>query len=146
MLKSASRGGVSAPGGCLVRGCVSGPGVCVWSGGSLLPGGCLVQEGGWVGAWSGGGVYPSMYWGRHPSPPVDRQTPVKILPWPNFVAAGKNVLTDNHYEAIYGPVRSECFSCRVSSESPDTFIFLQWIEQIFEFFDNEQSSQQKISD
>ena len=22
-------------------------------------------------------------------PPVDRQTPVKILPWPNFVAAGK---------------------------------------------------------
>ena len=25
-----------------------------------------------------------------PLPPVDRQTPVKILPWPNFVAAGKN--------------------------------------------------------
>ena len=23
-----------------------------------------------------------------PLPPVDRQTPVKILPWPNFVAAG----------------------------------------------------------
>ena len=25
------------------------------------------------------------------SPPVDRHTLVKILPWPNFVAAGKNL-------------------------------------------------------
>ena len=25
-----------------------------------------------------------------PSPPVDRHTPVNLLPWPNFVAAGKN--------------------------------------------------------
>ena len=28
-----------------------------------------------------------------PPPPVDRQTPVKILLWPNFVAAGKNSLS-----------------------------------------------------
>ena len=26
-----------------------------------------------------------------PLPPVDRQTLVKILPWPNFVAAGNNM-------------------------------------------------------
>ena len=82
--------GVSAPGGvclvrgvpprgrgvCLVRGVCLRGGQCAWSGGSAS-GGCLLPGG-----------YPSMHWGRHPSPPVDRQTLVKILPWPNFVAAG----------------------------------------------------------
>ena len=74
---------------------------------SLLPGGGVVFCSGkgclLLGVLLGGGVpgsggvpgpggYPSMHWGRHPSPapPVDRQTLVKILPWPNFVAAGKN--------------------------------------------------------
>ena len=28
---------------------------------------------------------------HQPPPPVDRQTPVNLLPWPNFVAAGKYV-------------------------------------------------------
>ena len=61
MLESASRGG----GG-------------VWSRGGLLPGGGLVR----------GGI--SQHALRQTPAPVDRQTPVKILPWPNFVAAGKN--------------------------------------------------------
>ena len=95
-------GDVWSGGVCLVRGCVSGRGGLCFQG--------VSGPGGWVGGYLvWGGVYPSMYWGRHPSPPVDRQTPVKILPWPNFVAAGKNVLTDNHYEAIYGPVRVSAF-------------------------------------
>ena len=71
--------GGSAPGGCLLpRGC--------------LLGGCLLEG---VSAWGvsapGGGVYPTMHWGRHPSPPVDRHTLVKILPWPNFAAAGNEL-------------------------------------------------------
>ena len=75
-------------GGCLLQGGVCSWGGGAWSGGSplggcLFPGGCLVR-----GDLLQGG-YPSMHWGRHPSPPVDRHTPVKILPWPNFVAAGK---------------------------------------------------------
>ena len=57
---------------CLVWGGVPGPGVCAWSGG---------------GAWSGGeGGIPACT--EAEPPPVDRQTPVKTLPWPNFVAAG----------------------------------------------------------
>ena len=62
---------------------------------------------------SGGMVHPRIFWGeknekkfgdpppknwRHPPPPknwkppllTESQTGVKILPWPNFVAAGKN--------------------------------------------------------
>ena len=78
--------GVSAPRGCLDWG-APGPGeggVCSWGGGvSGLGGwgwGCLLM-GGWV----------SQYALRQtPLPPVDRQTLVKILPWANFVAAGKN--------------------------------------------------------
>ena len=62
-----SRGGSSSRGGLLPGG--------VWSGGCLVP---------------GGGLYPSMHCGRPPPPPVDRHTLVKILLWPNFVAAGKN--------------------------------------------------------
>ena len=49
---------------------------------------------GWV--WSGGvpgrGSGPRGVVSQHAlrqNPPVDRQTPVKTLPWPNFVAAGK---------------------------------------------------------
>ena len=67
MLQSASRGGVPGPGGCLVRGGYAwSRGVCSW-------GVCLVR----------GGI---------PACTVDRQTLVKILPWPNFVAAGNNGL------------------------------------------------------
>ena len=67
MLESASLGGVWSGGGCLLGG-VSGPG----------------------GVCSGGAYIPACTEADTLSPPVDRQTPVKILPWPNFVAAGKN--------------------------------------------------------
>ena len=78
---------VSGPGGSglggvgLVRGGLV-LGGWVWSRGGMVPGGCLV----WGGVWSGG--YIPAYTNSDPPPPVDRQTPVKILPWPNFVAAG----------------------------------------------------------
>ena len=112
MLKSASRG-VSAPRG----GVVSAPG-CVSTLGCLLPEGCLLWEGEGCllgGVCSQGVSGPGRKWGcalggcllrggvcsggisQHApeadTPPVDRQTPVKILPWPNFVAAGKNALS-----------------------------------------------------
>ena len=96
-----SGGGVSAPEGVPGLGGVPGPGGSApggWGsaprGGGGVPGlggsapggeGCLVQGGLLWRGW-----HPSMHWGRHPSPPPlwDRQTLVKILPWPNFVAAG----------------------------------------------------------
>ena len=51
-------GGVSAPGGCLLPG-----GVCSW-GLSALGGGVVSALGGSAPR----GVYPTMHWGRHPSP------------------------------------------------------------------------------
>ena len=65
----------------------------IWSGGGVWSGGggCLVYgvsgPGGSAprGVWSGGYI-PACT--EADPPPVDRQTPVKILPWPNFVAAG----------------------------------------------------------
>ena len=77
--------GVSASRGCLLPGGVSAQGVSapggVCSGGMSAPGG--------VCSW-GVGVYPSMHWGRHPNLWTESHTPVKTLPWPNFVAAGNN--------------------------------------------------------
>ena len=35
---------------------------------------------------------PPKIWVRHPPPRVDRQTPVNLLPWPNFVAAGNYIM------------------------------------------------------
>ena len=63
------RGGVSAPmgEGCLLRG-------CLLPGGQGMLGGCISQH----------ALRQTL------PPPVDRHTLVKILPWPNFVAAGKN--------------------------------------------------------
>ena len=86
------RGGSAPRGGCLVRGVcsrrVSGRGV--WSGGvcswgGSVPGGGLV----WGGSGPGGVSAPGgiSQHALRQTPPVDRQTPVKILPWPNFVAA-----------------------------------------------------------
>ena len=74
-----------------------GGGGGVWSGGVSAPrGGCLVMGGSAPG---GGGLgVPGRGWvSQHalrqtPLPPVDRHTPVKILPWPNFVAAGNNII------------------------------------------------------
>ena len=90
--------GVSAPGGSALGG-VSAPGErCLLHGGCLLQGGCLLPGGGLLpggyllpgGLLSGGclllgGV--SQHALRQ-TPPVDRHTFVKILPWPNFVSAG----------------------------------------------------------
>ena len=55
------------------------------SGGGSGPGG------GWVSALGGllpGGISQHAL-RQTPLPPVDRQMPVKILPWPNFVVVGK---------------------------------------------------------
>ena len=86
MLESASRGGQVWSGGV----------IHFWSGGvwswrGLLLGG-LVPE---VGSGPGGGVCSQGGISQHAlrqtaPPPVDRHKPVKILPWPNFVAAGNN--------------------------------------------------------
>ena len=99
-MKSASRGG---GGGwwCLVQGGLPGPGgVCsrggAWSRGvSACSGGVCLFRGG--STWSGGvclvrgGISQHALRQTPLPPPVDRQTPVKILPWPNFVAAGKYI-------------------------------------------------------
>ena len=99
-------------GGCLVWGlgwCAWSGGVCAWSTGGGVPGlggvpgpgvsgpgggvPCpwgVRSEGGGGGFWSGGVSQHAMRQTHLPPPPVERQTPVKILPWPNFVAAGKN--------------------------------------------------------
>ena len=44
------------------------------------------------GVRSRGAGCPNMHWDRKPPPPpwTESQTPVKTLPWPNFVAAGNN--------------------------------------------------------
>ena len=55
----------------------SGRGLCSWG----VPG---------PGGSAPGGYIPACTEADTP-PPVDRHTPVKILPWPNFIAAGKNV-------------------------------------------------------
>ena len=91
---SALRGGLLRRGGVCSRGCLLlGGCVCLLLGG-FAPGGCLLW---WGGVWSGGcvccwrrcvfsggcllpgvsalgGWYPSMHWGRHPTPPVNRMT------------------------------------------------------------------------
>ena len=83
MLQSASRGGG-----------VPGPG---WGGVPGLGGWCAWSGGGWGSAPGGGSALgegvgiPACTEADTPPPSVDRQMLVKILPWPNFVAAGKNL-------------------------------------------------------
>ena len=88
---------------CIPVGCVPAArrpyaGVCFPGGGVPGPGGVVVVSGLGGGVWSGGVVSAPGGWvSQHvlrqtPLPPVDRQTPVKILPWPNFVAAGNDYL------------------------------------------------------
>ena len=103
---SGPRGGVSGPRGmCLVLG-VCGPGGCVVRGVSGLGRGMSVLGG--CGLWGvcSKGVLPlggcllqvgcvvSQHTLRQtpPSPWTESQTPVKTLPWPNFIAAGNNRL------------------------------------------------------
>ena len=61
-------------------GCLPGPGAVV-----CLVGGMVSALGGCLPGWGGISKHALR---QTPLPPVDRQTPVKILPWPNFVAAG----------------------------------------------------------
>ena len=88
---SAPGGGVSAQGGVCCQGgrCLVWGAGGVWSGGCLLLGG-LVQG----GLPLGGGVYIPACTEADTLPPCGQNswhTLVKILPWPNFVAAGNNV-------------------------------------------------------
>ena len=66
------------------------PGVWLWGG--LVPrvwlGGVCSRGSGPGGVPGPGGLVVSQYALRLNPPPMDRQTPVKTLPWPNFVAAG----------------------------------------------------------
>ena len=82
------RRGVSAPGGggCVVC-LVWGGGVCSWGRGCGVPG-----PGGGVCSRGGGSGIPACT-EADTLPPLltESQTPVKTLPWPNFVAAGNNV-------------------------------------------------------
>ena len=69
-----------------------------WVPGGLVPGGCLLPGGvsGPGGVSSRGGVcsqggIPACTEGDPPPVWTESQTPVTTLPWPNFVAAGKNL-------------------------------------------------------
>ena len=99
-------GGGSGPGGCLVWGLSAPGGVCLVQGGSasggcllrgVCSGGCLLQRG--VCSWGGGVFIPACTEADTP-PLVDRHTLVKILSWPNFVAAGKNYFRCNIKEPL----------------------------------------------
>ena len=93
------QGGVPGPRGCLLGGCllwggVSGPqggeGVCTWSQGVSAPGVCLVQGGVCSRGVPGLGVSAprGCTWSRgvpgQVLPPVDRHTPLNILPCPKL--------------------------------------------------------------
>ena len=86
------RGGVSAPGGCLHLG-----GVCSW--GVSAPWGCVCPRGvcsRGMSAPGGVGGVVSQHALRQTAPLwTESQTPVKTLPWPNFIAAG------NKYTRMY---------------------------------------------
>ena len=86
-------GGVWSGGGSGLRAGGSGAGGGVWCRGGLVSGRSGPGGGGLV---PGGGI--SQHALRQ-TPSVDRQTPVKILPWPNFVAAG-NYKTRMHSSRV----------------------------------------------
>ena len=83
------------PGVYLVPGGVLSPGVyfvlggCTWfqGGGGVCLEGVVCSA--WVCSW-GGGVVSQHALRQTPPPWTESQTPAKTLPWPNFVAAGKN--------------------------------------------------------
>ena len=85
---------VCIPVGCLPAARWPYPGVCFPGGGGFAPRGSLHRgagPGGGVCSGGGGGVVLSQHVLRHTPPLTESQTPVKTLPWPNFVAAGKNL-------------------------------------------------------
>ena len=114
---SALGGGVCVcSGGCLVWGVCSWGGV--WSRGSAPGGGCLLG-----GSAPGGcllpGAHPSMHWGRHPPPCGQNSwhTLVKILPWPNFVAAGKNRVNEHAISLTPREQHCQCTPLKTSNFS-----------------------------
>ena len=94
---SFGQGGLLGPGG----------GVCLVWGGLVWGGGGLPGPRG-VGLWSRGGL-PGLVGGagipactEADTPPLwtESQTPVKTLPWPNFVAAGKKTYTFENVQSL----------------------------------------------
>ena len=79
---------VSAPGGCLLGGMSAPRGCLLWGEGVSAPGGSAPR--GRVSA--PGGVVSQHALRQTPPLWTESQTPVKTLPWLNFVAAGKNYL------------------------------------------------------
>ena len=78
---------MSAPGGCLLRGMSApGRGGGVSSQGGVCSGGCVC---------SGGGI-PACTEANAPLLWTESQTPVKTLPYPNFVAAGNKTICKSH--------------------------------------------------
>ena len=102
---------------CLLRGgCLLLGGVC--SGGCLLPGGCLLWGGLLWGVSALGGVcIPACTEADPPCVQNSWHTLVKILPWPNFVAAGNYEwhcdlfsevwMTKGHNQGIINDKRSQ---------------------------------------
>ena len=116
--------GMSAPGVVYSQGgWGDGWGGGVWAGrGVSAPGGCLFRGSAPGGGSGQGGGYPSMHWGRHPPPALwtESQTPVKTLPWPNFVAAGNN-WTFKSAHNIYNHLQQKLDECATSGRSFDVF-------------------------
>ena len=74
------------------------------------PGGCLLPGGGVsvpVGGVCSRGVSQHAL-RQTPLPPVDRHTLVKILPWPNFVAAGNKTGNALFYAYLFKSDRINC--------------------------------------
>ena len=106
------RGGVCSQGGCLLRG-VFARGVSAPGGVCLLPG-VSARGVSALGVWSGG----VCSWGGGVSQHALRQTPsphgqnswhtlVKILPWPNFVAAGNYQTPKDYNIQVWKFVKSD---------------------------------------
>ena len=84
---------------------------------SLLPGGVSAPGGGVC--FRGGGSAPGGI-SQHPlrqTPPVDRQTPVKIFPWPNFVAADNNVFFWKNRMQSFFPVCNDDRSAQTREQN-----------------------------
>ena len=101
----------------------AGPGG-VWSGGVSAPRGGLLPEGGLVCSLGGvysrgvcsGGVVVSQHALRQNPPWTESQTPVKTLPWPNFVAAGNKCTNPSFSLSQHSSVsRASAWSHTVSS-------------------------------
>ena len=81
-------GGCLLPGGVCFGGCLLLKGVCSW--GMSAPGGGRVSNAGGCLPWGVLGI-PACTEADTPPPSLtESQTPVKTLPWPNFIVASKN--------------------------------------------------------